>query len=412
MSSGFSFADYRTILTAPGARGPVVASVIARLPFAMLSMSLLLYVHRESGSFEVAGLVSAASLTGFGLGAIVQGRLIDRLGPTLPLSVTAIVFGALVTAELIAIETVGSARVIVPLAFLAGLFQPSVGPASRALWTRLATTERQRSAGYSYEAISLESFFILGPGLAGLLTSLPWGGTGVVAGAASTVVGALWFACSRAVRSWVPEPATGHRSFFGPLVSPGIWTVIVAALAFGYVLGSAELAVPAMTDRFAAATIGGVLLSLWAVSSVAFGIVYSTRPWPRPMGSRMALLLAAFSALICVLAVAWSLAVLVVLMLLAGTLITPQAAGHSTALETAAPAGTEAEGFGWVMTSMTIGGAVGQAITGTAVESFGPATAFLVAGGVGLVLAGIVWLRRPTLAVSVPVTPSAAPIPS
>ena len=50
--------------------------------------------------------------------------------------------------------------------------------ASRALWTRLVPPGPRRDAAFSYEAISLEVFFILGPALAAFLAALPWPGTG------------------------------------------------------------------------------------------------------------------------------------------------------------------------------------------------------------------------------------------
>jgi MFS family permease len=115
------------------------------------------------------------------------------------------------------------------------------------------------------------------------------------------------------------------------------------------------------------------------------------------MGIRVAALLATFSGLTVLLGVSTSLLTLALLMLLAGTLITPQATTHSTAVEIAAPKGTEAEAFAWVMTSMTLGGALGQAIGGKTVESLGAPLAFVMASGIGLTMAFVVWLRRSTL---------------
>ena len=56
-------------------------------------------------------------------------------------------------------------------AVVVGLVQPALPGASRALWTRLVPPGRGRDAAYSYEAISLEVFFILGPALAALLAA-------------------------------------------------------------------------------------------------------------------------------------------------------------------------------------------------------------------------------------------------
>src|SRR5437588_2191422 len=85
MSSSASLADYRAALTAPEAAVPVLASAIGRFPIAMLPLATLLYVHQQTGSFAAAGLVSAGQMIGVATGSVVQGRVIDRLGPSRPL---------------------------------------------------------------------------------------------------------------------------------------------------------------------------------------------------------------------------------------------------------------------------------------------------------------------------------------
>jgi MFS family permease len=81
VSHSASLSDYRTALTTPAAKWPVLASVLARLPIAMISLALLLYVQHATGSFAVAGLTSAAALVGVAFGSVIQGRIMDRLGP-------------------------------------------------------------------------------------------------------------------------------------------------------------------------------------------------------------------------------------------------------------------------------------------------------------------------------------------
>ena len=76
------------------------------------------------------------------------------------------------------------------------------------------------------------------------------------------------------------------------------------------------------------------------------------------------------------------------------------------AIEVVAPAGTAAEAFGWVLTAVTLGLAVGQSVSGYVVEHAGPGTAFLAASVAGLVLALVVWLLRGTVR-----TPRSAPAP-
>nr|WP_086679264.1 MFS transporter [Amycolatopsis pretoriensis] len=401
-----SLADYRGALTTRAARWPAVASVLARLPIAMIGISALLYVQRETGSFAAAGLVSAGSLVGVSVGAVIQGRLIDRFGPTRPLLIVSALLALSMTALVAAIESHAPTTVLVAFAAATGLSEPMVGSASRALWTRLLPPGGARNAAFSYEAISMEVFFILGPGVAGLLVLAPWAGTGLVLGVAVQFTGAVLFALSPAVRAWGPAESSSG-SLLGALASPGMRTLALAALGFGVVIGFVEVAVPASATEAGAPSFGGLLLSAWSLSSVAFGVAYSLRPWPRRMGQRLPALLGGFGALVALLAWPSSLWGLALMMLLAGALITPQSTAHSSAIELVAPSGTAAEAFGWVLTAVTLGLAAGQSVSGYVVEHAGPSAAFLTASVAGLVLALLVWLLRGT--VRAPASAPAAP---
>ncbi len=402
--SATSLRDYRSALTTPGAVVPTVFSVLGRLPIAMVGLALLLYVQRVTGSFAAAGLVGAGVLVGVSMGSVLQGRLIDRVGATRPLLAASALFAGAVAGLFAAVEGGRSLPLLVVLAVTTGFTQPAIEGAARALWGRLIPAGPVRDAAYTYEAISLEVFFILGPALAALLAATaPWPGTGVAAAAAAMIVGAIGFALSPAVRT---EPV-GLRStgpalgLLGALSRPGMRTVALASLGFGMTVGTVEVGVPAVTAAAGSAALGGVLLSAWSVASVLAGVLYSMRPWPEPLHLRMPVLLAAFAVLVAAMSLTGpldSLTVLVVAMVAAGALITPQVTAHSLAIDVVAPGGTAAEGFGWVVTAATLGLAAGQSAAGVVVEVVGPPGAFVVGGAAGLVVAAVLWLRRGTLA--------------
>jgi Major Facilitator Superfamily len=394
------FADYRAALTAPGALVPVLSSALGRMPIAMFGLATLLYVQRLSGSFAAAGLVTAGTLAGVSLGSVVQGRLMDRVGPTRPLLVLTALFAVAVAALILAVETALPLPLLVLLALVSGLTEPALPAASRALWGVLLPPGRSRDAAYTYEAISLEVFFIIGPAFAAFLVLAPWPGTGLMVAALAMVLGALGFALSRPVRGQRAAPAGSSIGLLGALGRPAMRTVALASLGFGLVIGTVEVGVPAVAAAIGSPALGGVLISAWSVSSVLAGVLYSMRPWPRPLHLRMPVLLGAFAALVAAMAlvgVSGSLVVLTVAMLAAGALITPQVTAHSIAVDTAAPAGTATEAFGWVVTAATLGLAAGQSVAGIVVEAAGPPAAFLAGGLAGAGLAVSLWLRRDTL---------------
>jgi MFS family permease len=402
MSATSSLRAYRTALTTPGAVGPALFSALGRLPIAMVGLATLLYVQRATGSFAAAGLVGAGTLIGVSLGAVAQGRVIDRVGATRPLLAASLLFAVAVTGLVSAVESGQNTALLVALAVCCGLTQPGIEGAARALWGRLLPAGPLRDAAFTYEAISLEVFFILGPALAALLAAVaPWGGIGVVLAAAAMVAGAVGFALSPAVRNQEFGPAGPAVGLLGALAHPGMRTVALASLGFGLVVGTVEVGVPAVTAAAGSAALGGVLLSAWSVASVLAGVLYSVRPWPHPLHLRMPALLGAFAVLVAAMSLTGplgSLTALVVAMVAAGALITPQVTAHSLAVDVVSPGGAAAEGFGWVITAATLGLAGGQSAAGFVVEAVAPPAAFLVGAVAGLVVAVVLWARRSTLA--------------
>lgn len=401
VSHSARLSDYRAALTAPRAAVPVLMSVLARMPIAMLGLSLLLYVQRETGSFAIAGLVAAGSLVGAAVGAVVQGRIMDRRGPRGPLLVASGLLVVAVAGMLVAVESGWAHPVVVALGAAVGLSEPVVASASRALWADLVPAGPVRHAAYAYEAISMEVLFILGPAVAGLLAGAPWAGTGVLLATGCMVVGGVGFALCGVVRAVRPDPAP--RNLLGALASPGMRTVALAALGFGVTVGFVEVAVPAAATKAGHPPLGGLMLAGWSLSSVVFGLWYTTRPWPRAMNLRLPVVLGVFALLIAPLSLLTSLAALSVGLVVAGLWLTPQSTAHSTAIDIVAPRGTATEAFGWVVTAVTLGLAVGQSISGYLVEHIGIPATFLASSGGGLLIAALVWTRRGTVT---PYTPA------
>lgn len=402
-----SLGDYRAALSTPGAAAPVLASVLARLPIAMHGLAVLLFVQTVSGSYAFAGAVSAGMLVGIATGMIVQGRLLDRVGPTRPLLLFCAAYAVAAGGLVAGIQLGAGLAVLVPMAALTGVVTPAIEGSSRALWADLVPAGPRREAAYTYESISLEVFFILGPALAAVLVlATPWPGTGMAVAFLLEIVGTAWFALTRATRersariraaARAPEvEPTRDAGLLGVIARPGLRAVALASLGFGMTVGSVEVGVLAATAAAGQPAMGGVLLSAWSVVSVLAGVLYGMRPWPGPLHLRLPALLGAFALLITVLALVaptGSVPLIGAVMFVAGALITPQTTAHSLGVELTAPAESATEAFNWVVTAAVLGVSAGQSLAGVAVDRFGPA-GFAVGGLLGMVAAGLLWLQR------------------
>ena len=72
---------YAAVLRVPHVAALIAATLLARFPIGINALAIMLYLRAERGSFAVAGAVAGALAAGSGIGAPVQGRLVDALRP-------------------------------------------------------------------------------------------------------------------------------------------------------------------------------------------------------------------------------------------------------------------------------------------------------------------------------------------
>jgi len=394
----------RIPLTVPGALPTAAWSLLGRLSFAMMTLSLLIYVHAETGSYAVAGTVSAAGLVGTATGTIAQSRLIDRHGPTRTLLVFTVPF-ALVSASVIVLISAGAPTL--PLALLAAAQSaalPTVQVASRTMWSHLVPPGPTREAAYGYEAISFELCWLLGPAVAGLLATLLWPGSALLVASAGCTVAAAGFALTAAARSHrgrasseIVEPDGGSAERGGAeggFRLAGLAVLLVATSAFGLTIGFIVVGVTAGAQANGFPQLTGVLLALWSISSVVSGLAYQRRPWPRPLTLRLPALMAVFGGIMLIPALLDGVVALTATMFLAGATIVPQITIHNALLDGLVPGQRLSEAFGWVTTAIAVANAGGQAVGGFVIQWYDYHASFLAGAICAVPLAGVVWVGR------------------
>ena len=76
---------YRELLRIPGLAALMAAAFIGRLPFGMSVLSLILLLRAHDFDYAAVGVVTAAAGFSVGFSAPVVGRIVDRVGQTMPL---------------------------------------------------------------------------------------------------------------------------------------------------------------------------------------------------------------------------------------------------------------------------------------------------------------------------------------
>lgn len=398
--TGMSGRDrYSAILRTPHVTPLLVASMLARLPFGMFALALVLYMAEERGSYAVAGLVDGAFGIGAALSLPLQSRAMDRLGHRRVLLPLALIDAA-ATAALIALTESGApTAALVGCAVIGGVSIPNIGSALRALWPDLLRRrEELLGAAFALDSVAIELLFTIGPLIAATIVALVSPVAALALSAACTVTGAALFVFQRPSREWRPDADAGSRGGLGALRSRGVRTLMLAGAPIGFCFGAVEISLPAFAEQFGAREWAGVLLSVWALASAIGGLTYGARSFRLPL-DRIYLRLAALLPLGFLPALAApSIAAMALLILPAGLLIAPLGAAGNQLVGQVAPRGAITEAYAWPVTAMIAGFAVGTSVGGALVEAVDWHACFLAASAAGALGALIAYGGRRALA--------------
>ena len=382
------------ILAAPGAPALLATSIIARLPLAMFSIALLVHAQRLTGSFAVAGAVSAAYAIGSAASAPLLGGLVDRRGQT-----EVLVGGATVTAlALVAagLQTRSAPPILlIALAAAAGAASPPLDACVRTLLPGIARDPDGLRTLFAFESAVLEVTFVAGPPLALGIGALWSTGAALVFSGATMLAGTLAFASRPASRRWRPDDKASRRRG-GSLRSPAIRTLVLILAGTEVVFGATEVGVTAAAHTLGGTAAAGPLLGLWGAGSFVGGVVATRRGGGATTPRGVTLLLAALALTHGALILSTgSVLALGAMITLAGATIAPTVASLYSLVDSAAPSGTQTEAFSWLLTASLLGASLGAAVGGVLAQRAGATAvfAFVAAAGGLTVLAALLRSR-------------------
>jgi MFS family permease len=390
---------YAEVLRAPHVAALIATTLLARFPIGINALAIILYLRAERGSYAVAGVVAGALAAGSGIGAPVQGRLVDALGQRRVLVPLAVVHAAALGAIVVGTELGAATAVLVVCGLVAGFAVPPTSAVLRSMWpTLLRGRPELMQAAYALDSVMIELIFISGPLVTAVVATVLSPQAALVISAASVIVGTAGFTALPPSRAIKPDPDRPRTGVLGALASPGVRTLVFTSLPLGVGIGICEVTLPAFSDASGAAATAGLLLAVWSLGSAIGGLLYGA--WPnRPPLQRVHIAVTALLPLsLLPLAAAPSVAVMALLVIPAGMFIAPLLATRNEMVGWVAPEGARTEAYTWPVTAFVGGIAIGSALAGAIVESASWRTAFLVAGAAGLVGFVIAVAQRHTIA--------------
>lgn len=375
---------YGALFSVPGGRPIIIAGMLGRFPIAMTPLAIVFVISVTSGSFVDAGLVSA----GFTLaGAIVGpqlGRIADRFGQ-LPVLLTILPLHSVALVAFMLLTDRGLSLVaLVALASFAGMTVPALGMYTRARWTAMRTSPQLRHTALSWETISDETSYVVGPALVGAIAATGRAELGLALSLALTVFSTLLLASQRKTEPPLAPRVSKVAVERGrsPLLVPGFALLLLSFLATGGVFGSINVTLVAVSKHLGNEAAGGLLVSLFSVGSLTMGFVYGAIHFKSSPVVRW--VIAAGLFVVCsapLLFAAASIGSVAVAVAIAGCVIAPTMITGHTIVALVVPGVRRTEGFGWMSATTALGITVGSVIAGHFIDGGRPTWGFAVLVG-------------------------------
>ena len=387
-------ASYRRVFANPGTLAFSSTGLVARLPISMMTLGIVLLVSTLTGSYGLAGQVSAAYIIGNAAFAVPHGRLADRFGQGRVLYVDSVVF-ALASGLMIVSITDGWT---LPLPHVLGAFAgaaiPQVGSMVRGRWAHLLRTNHDRQTAFAVEGVADEVVFVSGPALVTFLSTVYAPQAGLVVAVVVGTMGSLALAAQR--RSEPPAHPRGSTGARTSMPWGLLLPLMLGATALGCLFGALEVASVAFADDAGRKSLAGLMLGAFSLGSLLAGVAAGAIIWRRGPLERGRIGMVVLAVGTVFLPILSGLMIVTVALFLTGLALAPTLIALFSLIEASVPRSRLNEAMGFVQTGMSAGIAPGAWLAGVVADEHGGSAAYWVCtvSAVLAVLAGVA-VRRP-----------------
>ncbi len=390
------FESYRRVFAHRGSLAFSATGIVARLPISMMTLGIVILVEELSGSYALAGQVSAAYVIGNAVVAIPHGRLADRFGQTIVLYVDTVLF-ALATGLLIRAVTDDWANPWPHVfAALSGAAMPQIGSLVRSRWAHLVGDESERHTAFAVEAVGDELVFVTGPALVTFLSTIYAPQTGLLVALGVGTVGTLVLALQR--RTAPPAHPAHPDHGVEPLPWARLVPIAFTAVALGILFGALELATVAVAEDAGHKSTSGALLGVFSLGSLIAGVIAGAVHWKSSPLRRLQVGVGVLAVAMLVLPFLDQLVVLGAVLFVIGTALAPTLIAVVSLLEASTPRSRLTESMAVFQTGISAGLAPGAYIAGVVADEVHGSGTYWVCVGAGAltVLAALLCRPAPT----------------
>lgn len=374
-------APYRRVLSTPGFTGLFLVGQVLKLPALAVPVILTLHVAvRLDRGFGQAGIVLAVWTIGLAVGALVLGRMMDRLGPR-------VVFGLSLVAQTLfwGTATVLPFEALAVAVFFGGALLVPGGTVTRVMVSAMVA-ESERHTGFTLDSMLTNLCALAGPAAAVLvatrLGTVPaMIGVGVLIGVSCVLF------LVRNPELHPPGPS-GWSTVVASLRKPGLLMAFLCVAATGAMLSGSDLALMATLESANQLPWAAVVMAVCVASAFTGGLLYGSRE--RALSPALLVIGLGLCTIPIGFVADWRW--MVFAFIPSAFLVAPAFSASAMVVGKLSDPGARATIMSIYGTAMMIGSALGAPLAGATFSAGTGLTAFAAVGAVG-VLAGLAGWR-------------------
>lgn len=370
------FESYRRVFAHPGTAAFSATGLVARLPISMMTLGIVLLVSTLSGSYALAGQVSAAYIVGNAVFAVPHGRLADRFGQRKVLWVDSLVFAVFTGLLVHSITHDWSDPLPHLFAAVSGMSIPQIGAMVRSRWANLLDDDEERHTAFAVESVADEMVFVAGPALVTFLSTAYAPQSGLLVALVAGTIGTVALALQR--RTEPPAHPRQDQGAKAHMPWRALVPITISAIALGSLFGALEVATVAFAEDEGRKAFAGVMLAVFSAGSLLAGVAAGTMKWSRGPLERAKIGMWLLAAGTLLLPLMPHLVPLGLVLFLTGLALAPTLIAVFSVLEAITPRARLNEAMGFVQTGLSAGIAPGAWLAGVVADGPGGSTAFWV----------------------------------
>lgn len=378
-------------------------ALIARLPFAMLVVGILMLIVAARGSLALGGLTSAATGLGTALIGPLLGAAADRFGQRPVLLVAGTANALLLLALSWLAFSPAPDAVLLVVAFAIGASMPQVAPLSRSrlvgiIGRSFARDRREKvlNGTMAYESAADEIVFVFGPVIVGLLATTLNPVAPVVGAAVLALVFVTAFALHPTGRTATAHPASaapapvrtdGGQAITAAtdivqapareLAAPALVTTVLGTLGMGLFFGTMLTSLTAFMDERGVPEQAGLVYGAMGIGSAALALGVALFPARFTLTARWLVFGSILFAGSLTLPLAQDVIGMALCLLLIGIGIGPTLVTQYSLAARHSPRGRSATVMTMLGSGVVVGQSAGAAVTGLVAETGGAAVALI-----------------------------------